>query len=99
MIVNIGAYKEELENELDAILSYWIKFTTDSINGGFYGKVDNDNNPDFQSPKGLVLNSRILWSFSAAYNATNKQEYLFSAQRSFQYLVTFFLDREFGGAF
>src|SRR5579871_4108267 len=99
MDVDIIAYKNELQKELKEILSYWIKNTIDPFNGGFYGKVDNDNNPSPESSKGLVLNSRILWSFSAAYNFLKEDEYRIIAQRAFNYIEQFFLDKEFGGAY
>ncbi|MES1226032.1 MAG: AGE family epimerase/isomerase, partial [Bacteroidota bacterium] len=68
-------------------------------NGGFYGKVDDENHVCPESPKGLVLNSRILWSFSAAYNFLQKEEYLLPARRAFDYIKEHFLDKEFGGAY
>jgi len=90
-------YKQELENELKNILSYWQKNTLDEENGGFYGRIDNDNNIFKDAPKGSVLNSRILWSFSAAFNLTNNFSYLQTAQRAFGYLLDHFIDKEFRG--
>ncbi|MBS1916605.1 MAG: AGE family epimerase/isomerase [Bacteroidetes bacterium] len=99
MEVNIDSYKNELLEELNKILSYWIKNTVDISNSGFYGKVDNENRSFPQAPKGLVLNSRILWSFSAAYNFSKDEEYFLLAQRAFQYIEKYFFDKEFGGVF
>ncbi|MBS1934033.1 MAG: AGE family epimerase/isomerase [Bacteroidetes bacterium] len=99
MEVNIVSYKNELLRELNDILSYWIKNTVDIPNSGFYGKVDNENHSFPEAPKGLVLNSRILWSFSAAYNFSKNEEYFLIAQRAFQYMEKYFLDKESGGAF
>ena len=92
-------YKQELENELKNILSYWQKNTLDEENGGFYGRIDNDNNIFKDAAKGSVLNSRILWSFSAAFNLTNNFSYLQTAQRAFGYLLDHFIDKEFRGVF
>src|SRR4051812_2945222 len=92
-------YRKEMELELGNILSYWIKFTIDTKNGGFVGKIDHSNTIYAEAPKGSVLNSRILWTFSAAYNLTGKQEYLSIAERSFQYLTGYFIDKEFGGMY
>jgi mannobiose 2-epimerase len=92
-------YRKEMEQELEAILSYWITFTIDTENGGFVGKIDHSNTIHAEAPKGSVLNSRILWTFSAAYNLTGKQEYLSIAERSFQYLTGYFIDKEFGGVY
>jgi len=92
-------YKEELQNELQKILAYWLKNTIDVENGGFYGRIDNDNKIFKEAEKGSVLNSRILWSFSAAYNLTKDPSYLETAERAFIYLRDHFLDKEFGGIF
>ena len=74
--IDTANQKEELEKELVNILDYWMQHAVDEQCGGFYGKIDNDNRVDTNAPKGLVLNARILWSFSAAYNYTKKEQYL-----------------------
>ena len=51
------------------------------------------------SPKGAVLNSRILWAFSAAYNLTKNEDYLRTATRAFHYISSHFIDKEFGGVY
>ncbi len=51
--------------------------------GGLYGRIENDNTVIPQASKGDVLNSRILWSFPAAFNLTNFKDYLITAERSF----------------
>lgn len=95
----LAQYKSEVEKELEAILHYWINRTLDETNGGFVGKIDHHEMVYPEAPKGSVLNSRILWSFSAAYNLMQKKEYLQIAERAFHYLVNFFLDKEHGGVF
>jgi mannobiose 2-epimerase len=92
-------YRKELRQELEDILAYWMKFTIDNEHGGFVGKIDHDNKIYPDAPKGSVLNSRILWTFSAAHILTKKQEYLIIAERAFQYLLDFFVDKEFGGLY
>ncbi|WP_431292710.1 AGE family epimerase/isomerase [Pedobacter sp. P26] len=92
-------YKEELSLELENILSYWKNFTVDEVNGGFVGKIDNNNNIDYSAPKGSVLNARILWSFSAAYNLNADPGCLEMADRAFQYINDYFIDKEFGGVY
>ncbi len=95
----LSIYKSEADKELTEILSYWMRHTLDNENGGFYGKVDNENNPHLNSPKGIVLNSRILWAFSAAYDYSKKEEYLLIAERAYDYIITHFIDPEFGGTY
>lgn len=53
---------------------------TDPIHGGFYGRMLNDGTVIPDAPRGAVLNARILWTFSAAYNSTGKEEYLKQAK-------------------
>ncbi|MEO8111395.1 MAG: AGE family epimerase/isomerase, partial [Ginsengibacter sp.] len=92
-------FEKELTDELQRILSYWIKNTIDETNGGFYGRISNENKIYPDAPKGSVLNSRILWSFSAAYNLTNNYDYLQTAARSSQYILDHFIDSVNGGVY
>jgi mannobiose 2-epimerase len=92
-------YRIEMEQELENILAYWMKYTIDNENGGFIGKIDHDNKIYYDAPKGSVLNSRILWTFSAAYNLTKKEEYLNVAERAFHYITEYFVDKQFGGVY
>ena len=52
--------------ELDSILSFWMNHMVDETHGGFIGKLDHQNKKYPEAPKGAVMNSRILWAFSAA---------------------------------
>jgi mannobiose 2-epimerase len=92
-------YKKELSHELENILNYWIRYAPDEEYGGFYGSIDNENNISKDAPKGSVLNSRILWSFSAAYNLTKNTHYLHQATRAFNYIRQYFIDKKYGGVF
>jgi cellobiose epimerase len=95
----LQAYHSQMTGELAEILQYWMENAVDETHGGFYGKVDADNQVVADSPKGCVLNSRILWTFAAAYNRTSNQAYLKMAQRSYHYLNAHFRDREHGGVY
>ncbi len=95
----LARYKTEMQVELKSILSFWIKNTVDNSHGGFYGKIDNSGKVDIEAPKGSVLNSRILWAFSAAYRLTSDAAYLAIAERCFAYIRDHFLDKEFGGIY
>jgi mannobiose 2-epimerase len=92
-------YKTEMENELHSILDFWQKNTIDIEHGGFYGKLDNSNKVFSEAPKGSVLNSRILWTFSAAFNLTKNVDYLHTADRAFQYISDYFIDKQYGGVY
>ena len=95
----LNLYKKELSAELGNILSYWITNTQDNLDGGFFGKIDHNNRVIPGAAKGSVLNARILWSFSAAYNLIGKKEYLEIADRAYQYIINHFLDKENGGVY
>jgi len=92
-------FSNELSDELSNILSYWINNTVDKVQGGFLGRIDNENNIFPDSPKGSVLNARILWSFSAAYNLNKSPEYLQCATRAYHYINDYFIDKEHGGVY
>lgn len=91
--------RQSLQKALDNILLFWMDHMPDAENGGFYGKLDNNNRADATADKGAVLNARILWTFSAAYNATKEISYLDTARRAFSYIDQHFLDKEHGGVF
>lgn len=98
-ILDNDTFVQALQQEIDAVLQYWINFTVDESRGGFYGMVDNDNVPDTHAPKGLVLNSRILWAFSAAAIYTDNEVYKTMAGKSFAYIQQYFIDETYGGAY
>lgn len=98
--MNLSDLKKELTAELKQnILPYWIKYTPDNTNGGFYGRINNDNTIDAKANKGSILNARILWTFSAAYNALKEPQYLEIADRAFAYIQKHFIDHTYGGVY
>ncbi len=99
MTSQLNIYKEQLQQELEAILAYWMEHAVDQIYGGFYGKIDALNQVYPEAPKGIVLNSRILWTFSAAFDQTHKVDYLSLAKRAYLYIVDHFVDPVYGGAY
>ena len=92
-------YKQEVTQELKDILSWWTTHAVDMVHGGFYGKIDNNNNADEQAPKGAVLNARMLWTFAAAYNLTRTAQYLQMAERAYKYISNYFTDNKYGGIY
>lgn len=93
----LAQFKSEISTELENLLNWWIKYTIDEQNGGFYGQVDNQNQANGEAPKGLVLNARILYTFSSAYLLQKKPGYLAIAKRAFDYLMLHFADTVHGG--
>ncbi|AHM60893.1 N-acylglucosamine 2-epimerase [Flammeovirgaceae bacterium 311] len=92
-------YSDETEAELERILQFWQQESPDEKWGGFVGQMDYKGSVNQDAPKGGILNARILWSFSAAYRHTGNKIYLQLAERSFEYLLNHFVDREWGGIY
>ncbi len=82
----------------DNILSFWLRMQ-DEENGGFYGQMTGEGTLVKTANKGGILNARILWAFSAAYRATHNPEYLTAATRAKDYILQYFIDKEFGGTY
>ncbi len=91
--------KNEMALELESILNYWIKSTVDNENGGFYGRIDGNNELFANNNKASILNTRILWTFSAAYSLLSDKKYLAIANRAKSYLIKYFWDNKYGGIF
>ena len=89
----------ELRSELDGILNWWSTVAVDAAQGGFYGAVNNNNEPDVAAPKGAVMMARVCWAFSEATRFHPHKEWEMMASRAFNYLVDNFWDHDYGGTF
>ena len=94
-------FKERAFREVSQhILPFWLRETQDYEHGGFIGRIDGQNQKHPTAPKGLVLNARILWTFSVACQLfPGNEEYLEAAHRAYHYLDTYFNDPIHGGGF
>ena len=93
------SYKSEVEVEMSSILDWWMEHMLNKETGFIYGEISGANIPDANAPIGLVLQSRILWTFSAAYNYTQNKVYLNFAHTAYKQLITQFYDKQYGGMF
>ena len=92
--------KTRVENELRSnILPFWLKHTIDNEFGGFRGQITNNLVVDPRADKGLILNARILWTFSKAYSVYHEDVYLTAATRAYDYILRHFWDEECGGLY
>lgn len=92
--------RQRVEAELlSDILPFWLKYAIDEEYGGFRGQIANDLTINPHAAKGIILNARILWTFSKAFSAYGDPVYLNAARRAYEYLVRFFWDNEFGGVY
>jgi mannobiose 2-epimerase len=94
---DISIQVEIIDDLLNNILPFWVKYSRDEKRGGFYGAVGYNGSPNLTASKGLVLNARILWGFSTAYRVLGDQIYEEYADRARQYLQDYFYDTEYGG--
>jgi len=97
-IKSIRELKEAVTYTLNEnIIPFWLTYTKDDENGGFFGRISNDLKIDLTAPRGLILYTRILWAFSALYQFKPETQYLELARRAYDYLEDYFLDKKFGG--
>jgi len=100
MNIKLNTLKEELESHVkEKIFPFWLTKMIDHENGGFYGWATNDGKILHKADKGAVLNTRLLWTFSAAYRLFGDNQYLEMAERSWEYIENFFVDKKYGGIY
>lgn len=90
----------ELRQEFqENLLPFWTKNVQDEKNGGFIGRIDSQNNKVYDAEKGGILHARLLWSYSAAYKKFGDPALAASAHRVYNYIVTYFVDPQYGGLY
>lgn len=93
-------FRQEIIDELlNDILPFWMERMKDDENGGFYGRMDGHNLIINDSPKGAILNARILWTFSSVYLKLKDEKSLIFANRAKDYLFKYFFDDEHKGTY
>jgi mannobiose 2-epimerase len=93
--MNSKSFENHLKTQL---IPFW-NHMEDLEHGGFYGYADENGLPDKQSIKGCILNSRILWFYSASYNLLKDPELLSKADHAFDFLRLHFYDNVYKGVF
>jgi mannobiose 2-epimerase len=94
----ISSLKETAFYELtEHILPFWMQRMVDMEQGGFYGRMNGKNQIIADAPKGGILNARILWTFSAAFNLLKDPQYRKIADYSADYIFSHFTDILNGG--
>lgn len=93
------AFAESLITNLTYnILPYWLGKMSDP-DGGFYGRRDGNDTLDAGADRGAILNARILWTLSAAARILGDDVYRAAASRQLDYVLSHFIDREYGGVY
>jgi mannobiose 2-epimerase len=100
MAMNSTDLADAIRRELvENLVPFWLERSFDRERGGFVGRMASDLTVDPTAPKGLILNARILWSFSAFHRTLGDSDCLRAAQRAFEYLERHFWDARHGGAY
>jgi mannobiose 2-epimerase len=81
------------------LLDWWAGHLVDEARGGFLGEIDADDQPVPEAPKGVILNTRLLWFFSAMADWSGDVRALDLAHRAAGYIRERFLDGEQGGLY
>ena len=91
--------KKEIIKDLKGnILPFWVKRSPD-IMDGFWGALNFDGTPKMDAPRGGILNTRLVWTFSSAYRLLKDTLYLKLANRAQRYFINRFIDTEYGGSY
>ncbi|HSR38271.1 MAG TPA: AGE family epimerase/isomerase [Phnomibacter sp.] len=93
------ALRHQWQQELDSILTFWSTQMTDEVHGGFLGRRMANGQADPLSPKGAVLNARILWTFATAAQLQEREEWRQVAIRAYNELRHRFIDQQYGGVY
>lgn len=102
--INLERLLESLRKELNQnILPYWANKMQDEVFGGFYGRRDGFDALEEKADKAIILNTRILWTFSHALrlsdNAAALTSYRAMADRAYRYICQHFIDPDYGGVY
>lgn len=84
-----------LKNQL---IPFW-EGLKDTQYGGYFGYMDYEQKIDPTYEKGCILNSRILWFFSNAYQLLGMENLKADAEHAYRFLKEYCLDAEYGGIY
>lgn len=94
-----SSLKKEFEKELQNVLSFWSTKAIDKKSGQFYGEIDHYGTPESKANKGIIMYSRILWTFSAACRFYQNQNYKKYADIARSFIEEHFFDKRNGGVY
>lgn len=93
----LSTYHKEFHQELYNILAYWSTEVFDEETGEIIGEIDHYGTKYPESNKGIILCSRMMWTFSAASRFYKNDDYKSHADRVRKYIETYFYDAAHGG--
>ncbi len=89
--------RAEARAEAKRLLDWWAGHLVD-VRGGFYGEIDTHDRPVIDAPKSIILNTRLLWFFSAMAREGDDRA-LILARRAADYIRANFHDAAQGGLY
>ena len=95
----MNTFVQEIEEHLKTRLIPFWESLKDQKYGGYYGWLGYDLKLDKEYEKGCILNSRILWFFSSAYELLKEKNLKEDADYAYEFLKNYCIDREYGGVF
>jgi len=90
-------YTQICEHLEKGLLPFWAKRSIDDEFGGYFTYFDNNGEPSGITDKYLVQQTRMIWSFSAAYNELKNPEFLKMARIGYNFFIKHFWDAQNGG--
>ncbi len=97
---DLQAFATAAEKELRGnILPFWLAHARAPGRDVFHSFIGEDMKVRDDMPRGALLTTRILWTFSAAYRHIPDPEYLAMARFAYADLTAHFIDHQSGGLF
>ena len=84
---------------IDEVISFWLEHSIDEEFGGFWTHLERDGKRYGKGDKFLVMQSRMVYSFTTAYRLTGDDEYLDIARRGASFIMDHMWDSKHGGWF
>lgn len=94
-----ASLKKEFEKELKHVLSFWSEKAIDKKTGQFYGEMDHYGTPNPTANKGIIMYSRIMWTFSSVCRFYKNQDYKKYADVARSFIENHFFDKKNGGVY
>jgi cellobiose epimerase len=91
---------ERLEALQEDAVAFWLAHAPDRDYGGFHGALDEVGNPDESADKGVIQQSRHLWTFSELYrHHLRTPEIRALCDDLYEFIITHFRDPDDGEFF
>lgn len=91
-------YADRIEADLrQNVLPFWIQHAATDHGPRFIGAMTNEGHVDPSAARGALLISRILWTFSAAFQRYHDPKYAKLADLAYEELQTWFWDKAHAG--